>query len=70
MPYYIEACLLRSPYFVTLAALSARTAKSVFARSGRFSQVWSHIIYMRVTFWNSAEAATTIATSVQTFFFV
>ena len=25
MPYYIEACLLRNPYFMTLAVLLART---------------------------------------------
>ena len=27
MPYYIEACLLRSPYFVTFAALQAHTVQ-------------------------------------------
>ena len=32
MPYYIEACLLQSPYFVTFAALGAKW--SVFLRYG------------------------------------
>ena len=40
MPYYIEVCLLRSLYCVTLAALLARTRQIV---SGRFSQIRSHI---------------------------
>ena len=30
MPYYIEACLMQSPYFVTLAALLARTVQIIF----------------------------------------
>ena len=44
MPYYIEACLLRSPYFVTFTAVQALTVKSAFVQSGRFSQVRSHIL--------------------------
>ena len=39
VPYYIEAYLLRSPYFMTLGALWAHT---VFAQSGRFSKIQSH----------------------------
>ena len=31
MPYYMEACLLRSAYCVTLAVLQACTVRSVFA---------------------------------------
>ena len=38
MPYYIKACLLRSPYFVTFAALYAHP---VFAWSGR---IFSHFL--------------------------
>ena len=44
MPYYIEAYLMQSPYFVTLAALKACTEQIVLESSGRFSQIWSHII--------------------------
>ena len=48
MPYYIEACLLRSPYFVTFAALKARTVKTVLAQSGRFSDPVTYIRFFVV----------------------
>ena len=43
MLYYIEACLLRSPYFVTFAALKAGTVQSALEPSSCFSQIRSHM---------------------------
>ena len=41
MSYYIEACLLWSPYI--LRDLFSPYLKSVFVRNGQFSQIQSHI---------------------------